>query len=169
MELVLDAGPLIYLAKLDALDAPAIAGWTPVMPPSVYAEAARPGLAFRHPEVAVIVQAQQDGRLLVVTLDSREQQLAGEFAGRSSGLHAGELDALALGRARAWPVCLHERQAARLAGAFGVRTVHLVEILFGGTTDPDVLEDRIRHFARLTNLVMSDLDVLLHLIEGRPR
>jgi hypothetical protein len=169
VELVLDAGPLIYLAKLDALDAPAIAGWTPVMPPSVYAEAARPGLAFRHPEVAVIEQAQQDGRLLVVTLDSREQQLAGEFAGRSSGLHEGELDALALGRARAWPVCLHERQAARLAGAFGVRTVHLVEILFGGTTDPDVLEDRIRHFARLTNLVMSDLDVLLDLIEGRPR
>jgi len=167
--MVLDAGPLIYLAKLDALDAPAIAGWTPVMPPSVYAEAARPELAFRHPEVAVIEQAQQAGRLLVVTLDSREQQLAGEFAVRSSGLHAGELDALALGRARAWPVCLHERQAARLAGAFGVRTVHLVEVLFGGTPDPDVLEDRIRHFARLTNLGMSDLDVLLHLIEGRPR
>jgi hypothetical protein len=169
VELVLDAGPLIYLAKLDALDAPAAAGWTPVVPPSVYAEAARPGLAFRHPEVALVEQARQDGRLRVVALDSREQQLAGEFAGRSSGLHAGELDALALGRARTWPVCLHERQAARLAGALGLRTVHLAEILFGGTNDADLLEDRIRHFARLTNLVMTDLDVLLQLIEGRRR
>jgi hypothetical protein len=169
VELVLDAGPLIYLAKLDALDAPAIAGWTPVVPPSVYAEAARPELAFRHPEVAVIEQAQEDGRLLVVALDNREKELAGELASRSSGLHAGELDALALGSARTWSVCLHERQAARLAGALGVRTVHLVEMLFDGTKDPDVLEDRIRHFARLTNLVMGDLDVLLHLIEGRRR
>jgi hypothetical protein len=169
VELVLDAGPLIYLAKLDALDAPAIAGWTPVVPPSVYAEAARPELAFRHPEIALIEQAQQDGRLVVVTLDIREAEIAGELAGRSSGLHAGELDALALGRARAWPVCLHERQAARLAGALGVETVHLVEILFGGTEDADVLEDRVRHFARLTNLVMGDLDVLLQLIEGRRR
>jgi hypothetical protein len=169
VELVLDAGPFIYLAKLDALDAPAIAGWTPVVPASVYAEAARPGLAFRHPEVAVIEQAQQDGRLLVVTLDGRENELAGELARRSSGLHTGELDALALGRARAWPVCLHERQASRLAGALGVRTVHLVELLFEGTKDPDVLEDRIRHFARLTNLVMGDLDLLLKLIEGRRR
>jgi hypothetical protein len=169
VELVLDAGPIIYLAKLDALDAPAIAGRTPVVPASVYAEAARLGLAFRHPEVVVIEQAQQDGRLLVMTLDGREKGLAGELARRSAGLHAGELDALALGRARAWPVCLHERQAARLAGALGVRTVHLVDLLFEGTKDPDVLEDRIRHFARLTNLVMGDLDLLLHLIEGRRR
>ena len=111
MELVLDAGPLIYLAKLDAMDAPAIAGWTPVVPPSVYAEAARPELAFRHPEVAIIEQAQADGRLRVVALDDREKELAGEMAGRSSGLHSGELDAMALGRTRSWLVCLHHRCA----------------------------------------------------------
>lgn len=169
MEIILDAGPLIYLAKLDALDALAIAGWTPVVPPSVYAEAARPGLAFRHPEVAVIEQAQGDGRLLVVALDSREKELAADFAERSAGLHTGELDVLAMGRARDRPVCLHERQAARLARALGVATVHLVEILFGGTRDPDALERRIRHFARLTNLTMDDLDALLTLIEGRRR
>jgi len=167
MELVLDAGPLIYLAKLDALDAPAEAGWVPVVPPSVYAEAARPGLAFRHPEIAIIEQARDDGRLKVTPLDDVERRLAADFAGLGAGLHAGELDVLALGRARSWPVCLHERQAARLAGAMSIATVHLVEILFGGTRDPDALERRVRHFARLTNLAMDDLDTLLSLIEGR--
>jgi predicted nucleic acid-binding protein len=169
MEIVLDAGPLIYLAKLDALDALAIAGWTPVVPPSVYAEAARPGLAFRHPEVAVIEQAQGTGQLRILALGDRERRLAEVFSERSAGLHAGELEVLAIGRARDWPVCLHERQAARLAAALGVATVHLVEILFGGTRDPDALERRIRHFARLTNMTMDDLDALLILIEGRRR
>lgn len=169
MELVLDAGPLIYLAKLDAFDAFSIAGRTAVAPPSVYAEAARPELAFRHPEIAVIEQARGDGRLLVVELDAREAQIAANLAGRSAGLHPGELDVLALGLGRGWPVCLHERQAARLARALGAATVHLVELLFEGSPDPDALERRIRHFARLTNLTMDDLDALLTLIEERRR
>lgn len=169
MELVLDAGPLIYLAKLDAFDTFLVAGRTAVVPPSVYAETARPELAFRHPEVAVIEGARDDGRLVVVALDARETQLAADLAVRSAGLHVGELDVLALGRARGWPVCLHERQAARLARAIGVATIHLVELLFEGTTDPGELERRVRHFARLTNMTMDDLDELLTLIEGRRR
>ncbi len=69
-----------------------------------------------------------------------------------------------MGVVRGWTVCLHERQAARIARALGVATVHLVEILFAGTPDPDLLERRIRAFARLTNMTMTDLDVLLELI-----
>ncbi len=169
MQLVVDAGPLIYLAKLDAFDAFSIAGRTPVVPPSVFAEAARPELAFRHPEVAIIEQARDDGRLVVVALDEGEAQLAADLALRSAGLHIGELEVLALARTRGWPVCLHERQAARLARAIGVATVHLVELLFEGSTDPGELERRIRHFARLTNMAMNDLDDLLTLIEARRR
>jgi len=165
VELVLDAGPLIYVAKLDAFDTFSVAGRTAVVPPSVYAEAARPEFAFRHPEIAVIEQARDDGRLVVVALNARETQLAAELAVRSAGLHVGELDVLALGRARGWPVCLHERQAARLARALGVATVHLVELLFEGTAEAGELERRVRHFARLTNMTMDDLDALLTLIE----
>jgi hypothetical protein len=164
--LVLDASPLIYLAKLDAFDAVAIAGHAAVVPPSVYAEAARPELAFRHPEIATVERIRRDGQLLVVPLDARERKLATDLAGRYGGLHAGELDVLAL-QVRGWIVCLHERQAARLARAVGVATVHLVEVLFAGTPDLDLLEARIRHFARLTNLTMNDLDVLLNLIRER--
>ena len=167
MYLVLDASPLIYLAKLDAFDAIAIAGHAAVVPPSVIAEAARPELAFRHPEVAIIERAQAKGQLSIVPLETGETQLAAELANRYGGLHAGELDVLALGQARGWVICLHERQATRLARALGVATVHLVELLFAGTPDRDLLATRIRNFARLTNLTMNDLDLLLHLIRDR--
>lgn len=167
MYLVLDASPLIYLAKLDAFDAVAIAGYTAVVPPSVYAEAARPELAFRHPEIPTVERLRDDGRLLVVPLDAAERTLATDLAGRFGGLHAGELDALALGHARGWTACFHERQASRLARVVGVATAHLVEVLFAGTPDLDVLDGRIRHFARLTNLTMNDLDVPLNLIRER--
>jgi predicted nucleic acid-binding protein len=169
MDIVLDASPLIYLAKLDAFDAIAIAGHTAVVPPSVYAEAARPELAFRHPEIAIIERIRADGQLQVVLLDSRETELAIDLAARYGGLHAGELEVLALGQVRGWTVCFHERQAARLARALGVTTMHLVEILFAGTPDLDLLERRIRQFARLTNLTMNDHDVLLDVIQERRR
>jgi hypothetical protein len=40
-------------------------------------------------------------------------------------------------------------------------------LLFAGTSDLDLLERRVRHFARLTNLTMNDLDSLLSLIRER--
>lgn len=169
MDVVLDAGPLIYLAKLDALDAIADAGRSAVVPPSVYTEAARPELAFRHPEIAIVEQARVDGRLRIEALDRRETEMAAEFAGRSSGLHAGERDVLALGLSRGWPVCFHERQASHLARAMGAATVHMVELLFEGTRDPDQLSRRVRHFATLTNMTTQDLDTLLTRIEERRR
>jgi hypothetical protein len=167
MRVVLDASPLIFLAKLDALDAITIAGHDGAVPPSVFGEVARPALAFRFPEIATITLAKEDGRIDVVSLTKGEEKLAGELGARFGGLHAGELDVLALGESRGWAVSLHERQAARLAASRGVRNVHLVEILFAGTPDSDLLERRIRHFARLTNLRVEDLDRLLDLIRER--
>lgn len=167
MYLILDASPLIYLAKLDALDAVAIAGHVAVVPSSVDAETARPELAFRHPEVAIIERIRLGGQLLVISPEVAETKLATELAERYGGLHAGELDVLALGHVRGWATCFHERQATRLARALGVATVHLVEVLFAGTPDKELLGQRIRHFARLTNLTMNDLDVLLELVRER--
>lgn len=167
MHVILDAGPLIYLAKLDALDVVAVGGRAAVVTPSVYAEAARPELAFLHPEVALVEHAHAQGQLMVIELDAHETELAQGLAARAGGLHSGELDVLALGLARGWPVCLHERQAARLARALGVTTIHVVELLFAGTPDPGLLTARIRHFARLTNLSMDDLDPLLILVQRR--
>ncbi len=107
MYLVLDASPLIYLAKLDAFDAVAIAGHVAVVPSSVYAETARPELAFRHPEVAIIERIHIDGQLLVVSPELAETELATELAGRAAarygtpGLHAVMADILR-GHGNAW-------------------------------------------------------------------
>ena len=168
MQIVLDAGPLIHLAKLDALDVLEIGGWQAMIPPTVRAEAARPELAFRHPEVAVIMRALDEGQVSVSPLSDAEDQLARDLAGRATGLHAGELDVLALGLARSWPVCLHERQASRIAGVLGVQAVHIVELLFDGTADRSVLTGRLRAFGAMTNMRTSDLDSLLKLADERP-
>ena len=167
MQLILDAGPLIHLAKLDALDILEKGGWEAMIPPSVRAEAARPELAFRHPEVTVIMRALDEGRLAVGQLAAAEDQLVSDLAARAKGLHAGELDVLALGLARSWPVCLHERQASRIAGALGIRAVHVVELLFDGTPDRSALTRRLRAFGGLTNMRASDLNVLLELADER--
>jgi predicted nucleic acid-binding protein len=168
VQLVLDAGPLIHLAKLDALDVLEKGGFEAMIPPSVRAEAARPELAFGHPEVAVIMRALDEGRVSVAPLTEAEDQLARDFAGRATGLHAGELEVLALGLARSWPVCLHERQASRIAGALGIRAVHVMELLFDGTSDRSVLTKRLRVFGGLTNMRASDLNALLELADERP-
>ena len=158
---VLDAGPVIYLAKLDAFDALAVANRVGALPPSVYGEVARADLSFRHPEIPLIERARADGLLEVVDLSPDEARLAAAFGTRTSGLHSGELDVLGLGAGRGWSVCLHERQAARLARGLGIATVHVVELLVAGTPDPVLLEARVRRFARLTNLAISDFDLLL--------
>ena len=67
--------------------------------------------------------------------------------------------------ARSWLTCLHERQASRLARSLGVKTIHLVELLFDGAPAGAWLEPRVRHFTRLTNLAMDDLDQVLRSIE----
>jgi predicted nucleic acid-binding protein len=167
VRLILDAGPLIHLSKLDALDVLEKGGWEAMIPPSVRAEAARPELAFRHTEVAVIMRALDEGRVSVAPLTEAEDQLAGDLAGRATGLHAGELEVLALGLARAWPVCLHERQASRIAGALGIRAVHVMELLFDGTPDRSVLAKRLRAFGGLTNMRASDLNALLEIADER--
>ena len=167
MYLLLDASPLIYLAKLDAFDAIVRAGYTAAVPRAVEAEAARPELAFRHPEIARIERLRETGELEVVDPDPRERDLATTFGTRYGGLHAGELDTLAIGLVRGWPVYFHERQAARIARILGVDTVHVVEILFGGTPDVELLERWVRSLARLTNKTMDDLDTLMNLIRER--
>ena len=164
---VLDAGPLIYLAKLDALDVLPAAGHVGALTPSVWSEVAQPALAFRFPEIASIQRARDVRWLEVYPLAPAEIAFADDLAGRLSGLHRGELDCLAVASARGWPVCLHERQASRMARTLGMQPVHLVELLFRGMDDRGRLEACVRGFARLTNLAVADLDDLLHMIVER--
>ena len=165
--MVLDAGPLIYLAKLDALGVLPAGHRTAVVTPSVWNEVARPALAFRFPEIASIERARDVGWLEVHPLAPSEEALADDLAARLSGLHRGELECLAVASERGWLACFHERQASRLARTMGIEPVHLVELLFKGIADAGRLESCLRRFARLTNLATADLDELMRLITER--
>ena len=61
---MVDAGPLIYLAKLDALDVFAQTGHVPLITPEVERETARAGLAYRFPDALAIAEALRDGVLV---------------------------------------------------------------------------------------------------------
>jgi predicted nucleic acid-binding protein len=167
VQVVLDAGPLIHLAKIEALELLPTGGWVGVVPSAVWNEVARPELAYRFTEVPAIERARNDGWIEAVEPNADEQAHAERLAGSVAGLHRGELDCLAIASKRSLPVCFHERQALRLARSLGVETIHVVDLLSGGTPDAVLLEWRIRRFASLTNLAMSDLDQLLASIKER--
>jgi hypothetical protein len=62
---------------------------------------------------------------------------------------------------------IFERPARRVARAMGIRLLDVVELLFAGTRDVSLLEDRIRRFARLTQMRLTDLELLLLEVERR--
>jgi len=164
--LLFDAAPLIYLAN-GALDVIAAAGYQGLVPPPVVAETTRPAIAFMHADALSIEQAVRKGVLSTVAPTAEEHASAGDIARRVGGLHAGECDVLAIGLSRSIPAVIFERRARRVATALGLRLVDVLELLFAGTADADLLEERVRHFARLVDIRIGDLDRLVRAVERR--
>lgn len=164
--IVLDAAPLIYLAKLEALD---VLEALPVAiaTPSVIEEATRPSMAYRHPDAVLIEQAVSRGDIGQVSLDAGELAEAGAIEQQVAGLHAGECEVLAVARARNLAAVIFERPGRRVARASGIRLVDTVELLFAGTADQTLLERRIRGFARLSEMRLADVEALLARTERR--
>ena len=165
--LVFDAAPLIYLAKIEALDVITTGGFTAHAPASVLAEATRPAIAMRHPDAIVIEDEVQRGTILSLGLDAAEVARARDIERRVPGLHAGECEVLAVALARGMPAVIFERRARRVARAMGVSPVDMIELLFAGTADQGLLAERIRRFARLVEMRLQDLEQLLQLAERR--
>ncbi len=164
-----DAGPLIYLAKIDALDVFQEAGYRGMVTPVVERETARAALAYRYPDALLIATALRDGRLERVDPSAQEEQEAQRLMQASGGLHRGECEVLAIGDQRGFAVLLHERQAMRVAAALGLEVWSPVELLFQGTRDAELLEQRIRSFARLVEMRLTDVEALLELARRRQR
>jgi hypothetical protein len=157
---VLDAGPLIHLAKLDALDV-LDADEPALVPPAVLSEVVRPELAYRYPETALLDGAVRSGLLTPAELETGERELVADLAMRVAGLHAGELEVLAIASSRSIAACLHERAAIRLAAAMDIPVVHVMELLFDGTPDTGMLVRRITDFAKMTRLDIDQTTELL--------
>jgi predicted nucleic acid-binding protein len=166
---MVDASPLIYLAKIDALDVFRVAGFHPMVTPEVGRETARAGLAYEHPDAAVIVDALRDGTLEPTELTREEEQEAERLMTASGGLDRGEAEVLAAATSRDLPVLLFERRATRLAASLGLDAWSPVEILVAGTPDRRLLRTRVLASAGLVNMRFADLDTLLRRIEGDDR
>lgn len=165
---LVDAGPLIYLAKLDALDTFANAGRTPLVTAEIERETARPGLAYDHPDVVVIAEALRRGVLQRVDLTDGEGELADRIQSAARGIDSGEAQVLAAAQIRRIPALLFERRAIRLARSLGIETWSPVRLLFEGTPDSAVLRERIVRLAQLVDMRFDDLERLLELIkEGK--
>jgi len=165
--IVFDAAPLIYLAKIEALDVITEGGFIAYAPASVLSEATRPSIAMRHPDAIVIEEQVRRGSIQSLRLDAAEQAQARDIEQRVPGLHAGECEVLALALGRGISAVIFERRARRVSQALGVPLVDMIELLCAGTADRDVLAERTRRFARLIDMRLEDLEQLLQLVERR--
>jgi predicted nucleic acid-binding protein len=158
--LIVDASPLIYLAKLDALDV--FRGGMPVaISEGVRSEVLLPQAAYRFPEIVGIDESMRAGRIMVVSLDKRERDSVNALTRQVPGLGRGELETIAIARSRGWTAALADRRATRIAEIHGVAVIGIVELLFARTRDSKQLAGRIRNLAKLVNMRIETLDRLL--------
>lgn len=159
-EIVVDASPLIYLAKLDALEAFRIGGYEPLVPEALIEETTRPALVYRHPDAGLIETAVGRGLLRVTALLPPEITFADWLSERVPGLHPGECQVLAVAKERALPAMVFERRGRAIARAHGIGLTDVMEVLFEGTGDNDLLESRVRRFAEMVDMRLADFEAL---------
>ena len=166
--LIVDASPLIYLAKLDALDV------FQLDVPAAISEGVRdevllPQAAYRFPEIVQIDDSIREGRIEVIPLNKGEQSNVEDLSRRIPGLGRGELETIAVARARGWSAAIVDRRAIRIAQLSGISVVGIVELLFAKTTDGGRLAGRVRRLASLVNMRIGTLEKLLSRAEERAR
>lgn len=166
--MLVDTSPLIYLAKIGALDVFAACGLVPLVTAEVEREAARPGLAYEHPDSLVIIEALRSGVLTRTKLTEREQETAQRLRA-SGGIGAGESEALAAAAARKLPVLLYDSRAGRLARSLAIDAWTPADILICGTPDAALRIGRIQRFAGLVQMRFEDVQELIAFIEEADR
>jgi predicted nucleic acid-binding protein len=142
-------------------------GATGLVPPTVLEETTRPAVTYRHRDSLVIQTAIEHRVLMPLTLTSGELMSTGALSERIGGMHRGECEVLAVAIERSLPAAIFERRAQSVARALGVIRVDVVDLLFGGTSDRDLLEHRLRRFAELVAMRLKDIDQLLELARNR--
>jgi predicted nucleic acid-binding protein len=166
-QIVLDASPLIYLAKLEALEVFEVGNFEPLVPPHVIDEVATPALIYRHPDAMAIEEAARRGLLSPISLAVAEEHNAHRLSKQLPGMHVGECQVLAVAIERSIPAVIFERRGRSVARALGVELVDVIELVFGGTRDFIRLETRIKQLAALVNMRLADFEALRAKIERR--
>ncbi len=117
--IVADASPLIVLAKLQRLGLLNELYGEVLIGPVVKAETIDAGQAVRALGVAQLEAAVEEGWLQVVRLSADEQGLMQRLT-RRSRLDQGEVESIALARARGLRLILDDKEARSVAAAAGV-------------------------------------------------
>lgn len=167
--MLVDASPLIYLAKLDALDVFAGSGHVGLVTPEIERETSRPALAYEHPDSLLIAEALRTGLLQRTAVTEDEATVARRLQQQAAALKLGEAEVLAAAQARQLSVLLFERRALLLASSLGLDVWRPIRLLVAGTRDPDQLRERILAFARLVNMPFADVQAILELLKETNR
>ncbi len=129
VDVISDASPLIYFAKMAQLEFLAQVIGSVAIPPAVYREAVEVGQELGYRDADRIVAAIGAGWIVPVELTGTELQMADEI-GSDPRLGPGECETIACAVCRRWTALLHDRRARHLAAVRGVRTMQAVDVLF---------------------------------------
>ena len=156
-----DSGPIIYFAKLRAIEV-LHSTFGPVgITPAVYRETVVAGKSGGKPDAVIIERALEAGLVQRREMDGEELRLADALESTGRSLGRGECETIACGEHLSLPVILQDRKATVLAAARGVRTLlpHsvLVHGLLGGQIAPEEFHRLLRGLAGLTNMSASYL------------
>lgn len=148
---IVDASPLIALAKMQRLALLAAVYGDVGIAPAVKRETLDEGRRIAAPGVNLIELALEERSISVLRLTVREKSAAERIV-NSSRLHAGEAESLALARSRKALVMLDDREARMLASAQGVSCVgtagFLLEAFGAGRMNVGELEDAVLELSR---------------------
>ena len=129
IDVISDASPLIYFAKLDALTLLSTVAGPIAAPPSVIDETVDAGKKRRKPDAERIQQALADGVIVPLRLTEQESALA-QTLHQNTMLGAGECEVIICAAQRGCKALLHDKKARKMAVHHGVKTMSVTDVLF---------------------------------------
>ncbi len=149
---VADASVLIALAKIGKLGLLRIVFESVLITPTVQWEVVEQGRMLGAPDVIHVQRALDEGWLSIVELEPIEMDLVGWLA-TTTGLHAGEMESLAVAFQRRRVLLIDERNARSAARALGIEIIGSAGALFAafriGALDLAEMEDAVKDLARV--------------------
>lgn len=149
-EVVSNASPLIYAAKISFLDIFTELYGRILLPPAVHKEVVEQGVDHKAADGLVIQEAVTKGHLQVVELNQKAQTET-EILTKTPEISRGEAEAIALARqVKAELLIIDERSGTLAAKVWGIRTVGLLGVIIEATRQNIITFKQLKkYFKRL--------------------
>ncbi|MBI4447175.1 MAG: hypothetical protein HY645_14870 [Acidobacteria bacterium] len=145
--IVVDASPLIALAKMRRLALLKKIYGAVIVAPEVKAEVVEGGKAVGAPEVRLVEAAIRDGWIQEAELTGKEKKMAQDLLGNTR-LAKGEVESIVLARCRKLMVILDDKEARAVASAMRAEHIGtagvLLDAYLSGALDYGELEEAVR-------------------------